>query len=259
MPTTEEIISQIDDLRNELQAFLKSPNIREMSERIDRWTNRAHIMLSESGLADDANRLSGAQHSVRMNDLAGNVLRKARARDTVLKGLRDDMQAHPDFYQGRLQPVGAPRSAQQPEKLATKIFLGHGRNSLWAKVQLHLQNDLGLEPVVWESESRSGEHVVDVLKKMLGSCGFAVIVVIGEDTTEFGSKRARQNVVHEIGLFQGRIGFERVAVLIQDGVEGFSNIDGLQRIYFPQERIEMAFHELDRMLKREGLLLTKVG
>jgi predicted nucleotide-binding protein len=252
MPSTEEIISQIDELRNELKSFLKSPNIRQLNEQIDRWTNRAHILLSECGLTDDANRLSGAHHSVRMNDIGGNVMRKTQARDVVLAALRDEMHAHPDFYENRLRPTATVKQPAPQEGLKKKIFLGHGRNSLWARVQRHLQDELGLETEAWESESRSGTHVVDVLKKMLASCGFAVIVVVGEDTTASGSIRARQNVIHEIGLFQGRIGFERVAVLIQEGVEGFSNIDGLQRIYFPQERVETAFYELDRMLKREG-------
>jgi predicted nucleotide-binding protein len=252
MPTTEEIISQIDELRNELKSFLKSSNFGQISEQIDRWTNRAHTLLAECGLPDDANRLSGASHGIRMNDLRGNVLRKANARDVVLAALRNDMHAHPNFYQGKLRQTLVAKQPAPHEELKTRIFLGHGRNSLWAKVQLHLQNDLGLETEAWESESRSGNHVIDVLKKMLASCGFAVIVAVGEDTLDSGIKRARPNVIHEIGLFQGRIGFEKVAVLIQEGVEGFSNIEGLQRIYFPQERIETAFYELDRMLKREG-------
>jgi predicted nucleotide-binding protein len=252
MPTTEEIVGQIDELLKELKSFLTSSDYRKINEQIDRWTSRAHTLLSECGLVGDANRLSGAQHSIRMNDFAGNIVRKAKARQVVLAGLRDDMEAHPDFYRSRLRATTTAQQLPPLEAVKTKIFLGHGRNSLWAKVQLHLQDDLGLETEAWESESRSGSHVVDVLKNMLASCKFAVIVVVGEDTTLSGSKRARQNVIHEIGLFQGRIGFERVAVLIQEGVEGFSNVDGLQRIYFPQERVETAFYELDRMLKREG-------
>lgn len=68
-----------------------------------------------------------------------------------------------------------------------------------------------------------------------------------------GGVRARQNVVHEIGLFQGRLGFEKVAVLSQRGVEEFSNLAGLQVIPFSDDQIEGAFYELHRTLKREGI------
>jgi hypothetical protein len=32
---------------------------------------------------------------------------------------------------------------------------------------------------------------------------------------------------HEVGLFQGRLGFEKAIVLLEDGCEEFSNIKGL--------------------------------
>jgi predicted nucleotide-binding protein len=91
------------------------------------------------------------------------------------------------------------------------------------------------------------------LKAILESCIFAVIVATGEDAMAEGGVRARQNVVHEIGLFQGRLGFEKVAVLSQRGVEEFSNLAGLQVIPFSDDQIEGAFYELHRTLKREGI------
>jgi hypothetical protein len=42
-------------------------------------------------------------------------------------------------------------------------------------------------------------------------------------------------------------------ILIQEGVEKFSNIDGLQYINFQEEKIEQSFYELSRVLRREGI------
>lgn len=81
-----------------------------------------------------------------------------------------------------------------------------------------------------------------------------VIVVTAEDKTAKGDVRARQNVVHEIGLFQGRLGFEKVALLMQEGVEEFSNLAGLQHIPFKGNAIDGAFYRLDEMLRREKLM-----
>ena len=70
-----------------------------------------------------------------------------------------------------------------------------------------------------------------------------------EDATTDGKIRSRQNVIHEIGLFQGRYGFDRVLIFQQDTVEGFSNIAGLQTIRF-KNKPEDGFYELQRALEK---------
>jgi hypothetical protein len=139
------------------------------------------------------------------------------------------------------------------------VFVGHGRSKLWARVQTFLQSELKLETIAFESESRVGESIVHVLESMLQQSTFAVMVATAEDETAAGSKRARQNVVHEIGLFQGRLAFPRVVLLNQKGIEEFSNVAGLQYISFEGDNIEQTFYELRRALEREGLLAPPGG
>ena len=134
-----------------------------------------------------------------------------------------------------------------------RVFVGHGTSVLWARVKMFLEDDLGLETVVYESESRVGEHIVDVLGRMLSDSAFAVLVVTADDEATDGL-RARQNVVHEVGLFQGRLGFKRTVLLCQDGVKAFTNVAGLQHIGFTGDSIEQTFYELQRVLKREELV-----
>ncbi|SSC66217.1 unnamed protein product [Ciceribacter selenitireducens ATCC BAA-1503] len=62
------------------------------------------------------------------------------------------------------------------------------------------------------------------------------------------------NVVHEMGLFQGRLGFMRAIVLLEDGCEEFSNIQGLGQIRFPKGNVAAAFEEVRMVLEREGLV-----
>jgi predicted nucleotide-binding protein len=62
------------------------------------------------------------------------------------------------------------------------------------------------------------------------------------------------NVVHEAGLFQGRLGFSRAIVMLEEGCEQFSNIEGLGQIRFPQGNISAVFEEVRRVLEREGLI-----
>jgi predicted nucleotide-binding protein len=134
------------------------------------------------------------------------------------------------------------------------VFLGHGRSRLWARVKMFLEDELGLATVTYESEPRTGESIVPVLERMLDQATFAVLVLTAEDETHEGVWHARQNVVHEAGLFQGRLGFKRAVLLVQDGVEPFSNVHGLQHIPFAGENVEQTFYELERVLKRERQL-----
>lgn len=134
------------------------------------------------------------------------------------------------------------------------VFIGHGRSPLWARVQIFLERDLKLTAVSYESESHVGESIVGILEKMLEQVDFAILILTAEDETAIGSRRARQNVIHEAGLFQGKLGFRRAVLLKQDGLEEFTNVDGLQYIGFSGDKIDQTFFELQRVLKRERLL-----
>ncbi|HKR93789.1 MAG TPA: TIR domain-containing protein, partial [Candidatus Angelobacter sp.] len=62
---------------------------------------------------------------------------------------------------------------------------------------------------------------------------------------------ARQNVVHEAGLFQGRLGFPRAIVMLEEGVEEFSNIAGIQQVRYSKGKIKETFGDVLAVLKRE--------
>jgi predicted nucleotide-binding protein len=151
-------------------------------------------------------------------------------------------------------PIAAATKTGSPPRSAEKlcVFIGHGRSPLWLRVKSFLEDEIGLSTVYFESESRTSESIVPILEEMLGQAGFAVIVLTAEDVTADGRLRARQNVIHETGLAQGKLGFSRVVILKQDGVEELTNLAGLQYISF-KDRIEHAFYDLGKVLKHEGL------
>ena len=80
------------------------------------------------------------------------------------------------------------------------------------------------------------------------------LVITAEDEQPDGKRRARINAVREAGLFQGRLGFSRAIVLLEEGCEEFSNIAGLGQIRFPPGRIGASFEEIGELLEREELL-----
>jgi diguanylate cyclase (GGDEF)-like protein len=104
------VIEGIDQLRKELSELLTTSSSEEglLIARFNRWSNRTHTQLSEWGLGQDANLFSGASHQIVAGDWHGNTSRGAKAKDHILKALRDDMEAHPDHYEPRLTPDKTP-------------------------------------------------------------------------------------------------------------------------------------------------------
>jgi predicted nucleotide-binding protein len=106
----------------------------------------------------------------------------------------------------------------------------------------------------FNSVSVVGIPTITRLSDMLDRAAFAFLVMTTEDEQADGKIRARENVVHEVGLFQGRLGFGRAIVLLEEGCEQFSSVHGLGQIRFPRGNIGAKFDEVRRVLEREGML-----
>ncbi len=69
---------------------------------------------------------------------------------------------------------------------------------------------------------------------------------------EFGIVLAK-GIQHALRLVD-QLGFNRAIVVLEEGCEAFSNIEGLGQIRFPKGNIKAAFEEIRQVLEREGLL-----
>ena len=86
---------------------------------------------------------------------------------------------------------------------------------------------------------------------MLNESSFACLILTGEDIDKDDLLHARENVIHEAGLFQGRLGFSRSIICKEDGVEEFSNIRGIDRVRFSKGGIKEIYGEIIAIIKRE--------
>jgi predicted nucleotide-binding protein len=134
------------------------------------------------------------------------------------------------------------------------ICLGHGRDTAWKSVFGHLKGSVtpNVDVVNFETDELPGREATEILKKMMERATFAVVLMTAEDQTADGKWRARQNVVHEVGLFQGRLGFEKVVMLVDEKVERPTNLFGV--LHIPFTKIEDSFERLDRALAVAGLI-----
>jgi hypothetical protein len=134
-----------------------------------------------------------------------------------------------------------------------RVFIGHGRSPLWREFKDFLQERLRLPWDEFNREPVAGIATTERLQQLLESSSFAFLIMTGEDEHADQTLHARMNVVHEVGLFQGKLGNRRAIVLLEDGCQSFSNIHGLTCIPFPRGRISAAFEEVRRVLEREGI------
>ncbi len=139
-------------------------------------------------------------------------------------------------------------------RIGTNVFIGHGRSGAWRELKDFVQDRLRLP---WDEFNRvpvAGVTNIARLSEMLDAAAIAFLVMTAEDEMADGEYQARMNVVHEAGLFQGRLGFTKAIVLLEQGCTEFSNIQGLGQIRFPEGNIGAAFEEVRKVLEREGLI-----
>jgi predicted nucleotide-binding protein len=135
-----------------------------------------------------------------------------------------------------------------------RIFIGHGRSPLWRELKDFIAERLGLAWDEFNREAVAGHSTADRLKAMMSQTTFAFLVMTAEEEHTDTTIHARPNVIHELGLFQGRLGLNRAIVVLEEGCSEFSNIVGLSQIRFPHGDIRARFEEVRQVLEREGLL-----
>jgi predicted nucleotide-binding protein len=151
-----------------------------------------------------------------------------------------------------LNKVG--REPRVNSKTGTTVFIGHGKSPLWRELKDFLVDRLHLAVNEFNSVPIAGVPTAERLTEMLDAAAFAFLIMTAEDEQPDGKLRARENVVHEAGLFQGRLGFKKAIILFEHGCEEFSNIHGLGQLRFPKGNINSLFEEIHRVLERERII-----
>ena len=163
-----------------------------------------------------------------------------------------DAIENPPAEQEQSAPFATAETARKG--LLRKVFIGHGRSLVWLQLKGFLTDRLRLTCDEFNAEAVAGIPTTERLQTLLDGAGFAFLVMTAEDTHTDNSTHARENVIHEAGLFQGRLGFKRAIILLEDGCAQFSNIHGLSHIGFPKGNLEPIFEKVRHVLEREQML-----
>lgn len=141
----------------------------------------------------------------------------------------------------------------EPYKIGSEpiIFIGHGHDNSWKDLKEHLVEKQCLSVEEFNIEPRAGYSTKEILEKMKERSSMALLVLTGESLDINRKIHAPENVIHEVGLFQGELGFNKTIPILENGIVEFSNIQGTQQIRFDKGKIREIFGDVVAVIRRE--------
>jgi len=117
------------------------------------------------------------------------------------------------------------------------VFVIHGRDETnQLRLEKLIREDFKLTPIVLLDKPGRSAPTIDKFEHHAQTCSYAVALFTADDRviTKRGEEywQPRPNVIFETGWFIGRLGKERVLILLQEGVKIYSDFDGVNRIQF---------------------------
>jgi len=254
------IDSQVTKAESILSFNIRSVrDLRNLEAEARKWDLLNRDILRSSrltgGFLVDYERVAN-EHTAGSLDLRSSVAQLqevVRARLEVLCAARDRV----------FRPSGALTTGIDAKNTAKiKIFLVHGHDLAFLyEVKDYLQNILGLpEPIVLSQQPSGGRTVIEKFEDYASRVDAAVVLLspddVGGKTEGALAKRARQNVIFELGFFLGQFGRRsgRVILLYKKGVDIPSDLAGI--IYI---EVDSGVQAVGESIRRElGLLQGKI-
>lgn len=139
-------------------------------------------------------------------------------------------------------------------KKENTVFISHGKDKLCKRLKEFLEGELKIKTVSYDFKSIKSESIPQSFEKLLSAATFAILILADEDDSKDEKFRILQNIIYETGLMQGKLGFDKVIILRQEGMEETNILTGVKYIKFSGDIIEQTFYELNRVLKSEGMI-----
>jgi predicted nucleotide-binding protein len=113
----------------------------------------------------------------------------------------------------------------------SKVFVVHGHDNEVKNDVARFLERIGLEAIILHERPNLGRHLLTKFQEEAEGVGFAVVLITPDDEGALAGeplrKRARQNVVFELGFLIGKLGPAHVAALVKGEIERPSDFDGV--------------------------------
>ncbi|MDD5242303.1 MAG: nucleotide-binding protein [Sulfuricella sp.] len=234
----------------------KSYSIYEETERLgfiseyNKWKNFNIELLKRSfDLAENEYLLEykDAEYAV-WSDWVKERKKDIQRQISVLESVIERLQLIPTSINEKNEIIEKKTSTN-------KIFIVHGHNNEMKQTVARTITKLKLDPIILHEQIEQGRTIIEKFEKNSSDVNFAIILLTADDDgkakieTDFKT-RARQNVVFEMGYFIGKLGREKVFLLLEDGVDKPGDLDGI--VYIPIDNADGWKLKLVRELKAAG-------
>jgi predicted nucleotide-binding protein len=259
----DQLQSEIDERLELAREFVQRPiadraQLAALSNDFYTWSDYNKALLRRSfdvpEVADEYSRSIGifgsatglaAQHKELREDIAFKVRRLESVRERLPL-----YAEHPDMT----TPAPPP---PEPVLVGEDIFVVHGHDTATKEtVARFLARLLGRQPVILHEQVNAGRTIIEKFEDHARAAAAAVVLLTGDDEGGVAGeparrRRARQNVILELGYFVGKLGRERVVILYEPGVETPSDLLGV--LYVELDAAGAWKMQLARELKAAGL------
>ncbi|MGI8727919.1 MAG: TIR domain-containing protein [Solirubrobacterales bacterium] len=122
--------------------------------------------------------------------------------------------------------------------VSPNVFIVHGHDKAAKESTIRFVEKLGLNPVVFDESPNKGRTIIEKLEELATLAAFVIVLFTPDDKgartdkTQKIQRRARQNVIFELGFFVGQMGRDRVCLLYKEGAEIPSDLHGVLYVRF---------------------------
>lgn len=133
--------------------------------------------------------------------------------------------------------------------VTNKVFIVHGHDEAVKVKVARFVEHLKLEAIILPEQVNRGRTIIEKFEANSSDVNFAIVLLTADDegkakTEASYRKRARQNVIFEMGYFVGKLSRSNVFMLLDEGVEKPSDMDGIVYTSLKDDWKTMLFKEL---------------
>lgn len=163
--------------------------------------------------------MNDVQHHIKVKHVAEDRERSIQLLTAAIELLEERLE---------VADIGAESTkVASPAHSSNRIFIVHGHDNETKEAVARFISRLGCEPVILHEQANMGRTIIQKFQEEAADIGFAIVLMSPDDELVSGNKRARQNVILELGFFLGRLGPKNVAALVRGDVETPSDFDGV--------------------------------
>jgi predicted nucleotide-binding protein len=252
------LLEQLERIASPDAAIFEDPTKIRM--KMDRWRIRTKHKIEKYFGNIEANRFQSIDNDLSLSTIADDdeyIEKCYNLFRYFLEALIADIKNDPEFYENLIAAPSDASNANQASGNLNDVFIihGHDETNKYALAR-YIEKNLNIEAPILDESPGKGRTIIEKFEQEAQKCGFAFAVLTPDDIVhqnEDEYAQARPNVAFELGWFYGRLGRDRVCIILKEGTRIHSDLNGVSQLRFSQ-KISGVFDQVREELASAGLI-----